>query len=81
MKNPRNFQTFLFLLLVSCPLLSQTLQFDATETWLSSDFFYNGSKRFVKDVNGDGKADLIAITSSGVYIRKSSGNQFLNSEN
>jgi hypothetical protein len=44
------------------------------QTWTS----FNINPRFVADVNGDGKADIIGIASDGVYVSLSNGTQFLN---
>jgi hypothetical protein len=54
--------------------------FDNVENWTNSPFF--GSKgTYFADVNGDLKADVIAVNSNAkIIVKSSSGNAFLNSE-
>jgi hypothetical protein len=64
--------------------LSNGAGFDATSQWLSTYFTVTGGytnqnlyPRALGDVNGDGKADLVAFGSSNIKVCLSSGSSFL----
>ena len=61
-------------------LVGQVLQFQPMETWLNSDFHSSSNRKFLEDVNGDGKDDAIVANSTGVYVRTSNGTSFSNEE-
>ncbi len=59
--------------------LSDGKAFIPKGTWHAGDFNYgqwretHGATRFVQDVNGDGKADLVGVNNAGVYVALSNG--------
>lgn len=54
-------------------------QFTGSETW---NVMPNGNLQNIRvgDVNGDGKTDVIALHSDGIFVRRSDGNSFLQEE-
>jgi hypothetical protein len=56
-------------------MLSNGSGFDPPQQW-STTPFYGSRATFCADVTGDGKADLIAVDDSNMFVMQSNGSSF-----